>query len=63
MQVVFMASNRFFVCLPQCRNPDDIALDVGFATDVVEIANKIKKICRERLYGRQRKDKPNNLIN
>ncbi|KAF4621783.1 hypothetical protein D9613_012093 [Agrocybe pediades] len=96
MQVVVRTSNRLFVGLPLCRNPDYMALNIEFTIDVMQRATKINKypaflkpiagrlltkvhenlkrmlrhvgpmieeqLEQERLYGRDREDRPNNLI-
>ncbi|KAJ7068908.1 cytochrome P450 [Mycena belliarum] len=41
MQVICRTSNRFFVGLPLCRNPDYLALNIGVAMDVVVKAQLI----------------------
>ncbi|KAJ7780167.1 cytochrome P450 [Mycena maculata] len=41
LQVICRTSNRFFVGLPLCRNPDYLALNIGVAMDVVMKAQLI----------------------
>ncbi|KAJ7233059.1 cytochrome P450 [Mycena rebaudengoi] len=41
LQVIARTTNRFFVGLPLCRNPDYLALNIGVAVDVVVKAQLI----------------------